>query len=185
MTFEKKLAAKIIGSRSLSDANVVELIKSELTFCNEDWIHRFLFLAKIIGYWSKDDSTKCGCVIVGPDYEIRSTGYNGLPRGISYDDTARLERPEKYFWFEHGERNAIYNAARMGTPLKGCYAFVTHSPCHNCASALIQAGITRVYVPASGDMIVDPPEGRDIITYLRGEEILHLGKVEYIRVDNV
>ena len=52
------------------------------------WDRRFLALARHISEWSKDPSTQVGCVVVGPDREIRSTGFNGLPRGI--EDTADL-----------------------------------------------------------------------------------------------
>ena len=43
------------------------------------WDIRFLKLATHISDWSKDPSTKVGCVVVGPDREIRSTGFNGFP----------------------------------------------------------------------------------------------------------
>ena len=43
-------------------------------------------LAEHISLWSKDPSTKVGCVEVGEDREIRSTGFNGFPRGIDDDD---------------------------------------------------------------------------------------------------
>ena len=44
------------------------------------WDQKFLQLAFNIAEWSKDRSTKVGCVIVGPNNEIRSTGYNGMCR---------------------------------------------------------------------------------------------------------
>jgi dCMP deaminase len=124
------------------------------------WDLRFLEQAKTIASWSKDRSTKVGCVIVGPNREIRTTGYNGFPRGVTDDVDARHERPEKYRWFEHGERNAIFNAARMGTSVDGCTAYVgsipaeatarMHGPpCVDCARALIQSGITRVVCEGS------------------------------------
>jgi len=108
-----------------------------------------LFLARHIAAWSKDGSTKCGCVITGPRNEIRTTGYNGLPRGVDrYDDEATVsQRPEKYYWFEHAERNAIYNAARMGISLEGCTAYVTGPLCADCARGIIQAGIEAVFFP--------------------------------------
>ena len=91
--------------------------------------------------WSKDPSTKVGCVVVGPDREIRSTGFNGLPRGI--EDTAeRLgDRALKYPLICHAEENAIMHAARIGVALKGCIAYVTWPPCTRCARSLIQAGV--------------------------------------------
>ena len=56
---------------------------------SDKWDERFLDLATHISGWSKDPSTKVGCVVVGEDREIRSTGFNGFPRGIS-DDNDRL-----------------------------------------------------------------------------------------------
>jgi dCMP deaminase len=109
------------------------------------WDAHFLKLASVTAERSKDRSSRIGCVIVGPDNEIRSTGYNGMPRGLNDNVESRHERPEKYLWFEHAERNAIYNAARMGTALKGCRAYVSMMlPCMDCARALIQSGIQEV-----------------------------------------
>lgn len=114
-----------------------------------NWQRRILTLARHIAAWSKDSSTQCGCVITGPDNEIRATGYNGLPRGVDlYEDEAIVaQRPEKYFWFEHAERNAIYNAARIGTALDECTAYVTGPVCADCGRALIQAGIRNIFIP--------------------------------------
>jgi len=108
------------------------------------WDRRFLVLAAGVGSWSKDRSAKTGCVIVGPDRLIRSTGYNGFVRGVDDDVDARHERPAKYSWTEHAERNAIYNAARVGISILGCTAYVNWFPCVDCARALIQSGITRM-----------------------------------------
>ena len=98
---------------------------------------------------SKDQSTKVGCIIVGPDHEVRSTGYNGLPRGVNDSVEKHPERhdrvKDKYSWYAHAEENAIANAARMGTPLKGCTAYITAMPCPGCARMLINAGISTVY----------------------------------------
>jgi dCMP deaminase len=58
----------------------------------------------------------------------------------------RQERPEKYYWFEHAERNAIYNAVRVGIPLKGCRMYVLGVPCMDCARAIVQSGIEEVIV---------------------------------------
>lgn len=116
-----------------------------------NWDTYFMGLARYIAGKSKDDSTKVGCVIVGPDNEVRSTGYNGMPRGIDevgYNNLhkvkERYSRPEKYYWFEHAERNAIYNAARIGTPLKGCRLYTLFFPCTDCVRGIIQSGIIEV-----------------------------------------
>ena len=114
-----------------------------------DWDGRFLGLAAHIAGWSKDPSTQVGCVIVGPDREVRSTGFNGLPRGIA-DTRERLEDRElKYLLICHAEENAIMHAARIGMSLKGCMVYVTWPPCTRCARSLIQAGVSEAVYPAS------------------------------------
>ncbi|WP_300778894.1 dCMP deaminase family protein [Enhydrobacter sp.] len=110
----------------------------------ERWDRRFLELASLIGGWSKDRSAGTGCVIVGSDRLLRSSGYNGFVRGIDDNIAERHERPAKYSWTEHAERNAIYNAARLGISLEGCTAYVNWFPCIDCARALVQAGIVRL-----------------------------------------
>ena len=114
-----------------------------------NWNEYFFNIVKQVREKSKDPNTKVGCVIAGPDNEIRSTGYNSFPRNIQDDVPERLERPEKYLWIEHSERNAIYNAARVGIPLKGCTIYMQGLPCMDCARAIIQAGITRIVYDAN------------------------------------
>lgn len=111
----------------------------------DKWDGRLLRLAAEIATWSKDPSTKVGCVVVGPDREVRSTGYNGLPRDVE-DRSERMERPTKYLWTSHAEENAVAQAARIGVSLKGCTAYTTHCPCSRCARMLLQAGVARVVV---------------------------------------
>ena len=114
---------------------------------SEKWDHRFLNLASEIASWSKDPSTKVGCVVVGEDREIRSTGFNGFPRGIE-DRLERLEDRElKYPLICHAEENAIMHAARIGVSLKNCVAYVTWPPCSRCARSLIQSGVREIVYP--------------------------------------
>jgi dCMP deaminase len=110
------------------------------------WDERFMLLAHQIARWSKERGRRVGAVIVGPDKEIRSTGFNGLPRGVRDDVEERhcRETGAKYLWSSHAERNAIYNAARIGVPLKGCVMYVPWFPCVECAKAIIQSGIAEV-----------------------------------------
>jgi len=111
-----------------------------------EWIEYFLGIAEQVKLKSKDESTQIGAVIVGQDNEILSTGYNSFPRGLRDDNEERQVRPEKYFWFEHAERNAIYNAARVGTPLKDSTIYLTSGlPCTDCARAIINTGIKKIY----------------------------------------
>lgn len=115
-----------------------------------EWDDYFMQMANLVASKSKDRSTKVGCVIVGPNHEVRTTGYNGFCRGIDDDIDARHERPEKYYWVEHAERNAIYNAARNGIRMEGCTAYVSSKipPCADCTRALIQSGVNRIVTAA-------------------------------------
>jgi len=104
---------------------------------------KYLQIAKAIAQLSKD-TTKVGAVIIGKNGEGGPWGYNGAPRKCNADEDERRERPEKYFWFEHAERNSIYAAARAGFSTNGTTLVVTHPPCIDCARAIVQAGIVRV-----------------------------------------
>lgn len=121
-----------------------------------DWDSLFMSVAMMFSMRSPDTSTRVGCVIVDPHNTMMSMGYNGWPRGIQAfeNDDSRFQRPEKYMWFEHAERNAIYNACRNGTPLNNCSAYVTLLPCADCTRAIIQVGINKViYDEASTEIM--------------------------------
>jgi dCMP deaminase len=110
-----------------------------------NWKEYFRNIAHQVKLKSKDERTQIGAVIVGEDNEIVSTGYNSFPRGIIDDISERQERPEKYFWFEHAERNAIYNAARIGVSTKGTTMYLTCGiPCADCCRGIINAGIKTI-----------------------------------------
>jgi len=118
-----------------------------------NWDEYFISLLQPIAAKSKDPSTKVGAIIVGPNREIRSTGYNDLPRGVVHTDE-RVERPAKYLYTEHAERNAIYNAARNGVSVVGTTLYCDMFPCAPCARGIIQAGVTRLVcaqAPRTGD----------------------------------
>jgi dCMP deaminase len=103
-------------------------------------------MAYLTAMKSKDQSTRVGAIIVGPDNEVRSTGYNSPCRGVDDSRDDIHERPLKYSYFEHSERNAIYNAARIGVSCKGSRMYVTWCPCVECARAVIQSGIKELIV---------------------------------------
>ena len=112
----------------------------------EKWHRRFLKLAHEVASWSKDDSTKVGAVIMGEDRTPRSFGYNGMPRGVDENVPERHERPTKYPYTEHAERNAIYHCARVGIPIEGCIIYVTHFSCPPCTRAIINSGLKLVVI---------------------------------------
>ena len=112
-----------------------------------NWSEYFYDMANLVAKKSKDQSTQIGAVIVGPDNEIRSTGYNSFPSGINDDLSERQERPEKYYWIEHAERNALYNAAKIGVSTKDCVMYLNCGvPCCDCARGIINSGIKTIYV---------------------------------------
>lgn len=110
------------------------------------WDKRFMEQAKFVSEWSKDKNTKTGAVVVDEENTELVMGYNGFARGANDDDyPSRYERPDKYFWTEHAERNAIYKAARLGISLKNTKMYCTYFPCADCTRAIIQAGIKQLY----------------------------------------
>jgi len=109
-----------------------------------DWGRRWMSLAQHVAQWSKDRSRKVGCVIVDDRQVLVSVGWNGFPRGINDDIDCRHDRPEKYKWTEHAERNAIFNAAAKGVSTFGCTIYLPWFPCSDCARGIIQAGISDV-----------------------------------------
>lgn len=109
----------------------------------ETWDQFYLKMADLIASRSKDRSAKIGAVLV-KDNAVISMGYNGFPRGVNDDVEARHERPAKYSYTEHGERNAILNAARHGISTFGSTMYTQGVPCADCSRAVIQAGCSRV-----------------------------------------
>lgn len=111
------------------------------------WDKRFIEMATLVASWSKDTNTKVGAVVVDEDRIVLSMGYNGFPRGVDDSITSRFEKPMKYLYTEHAERNAILHAARHGVSLRNCTLYATMFPCAECTRAMIQAGIIELVAP--------------------------------------
>lgn len=114
---------------------------------SKKWAGRMLKLAKEVASWSKDTSTKVGAVITTYDGKPVSWGFNGMPMGINDEVPERHERPYKYKWMCHAERNAM-DLAPSGD-LSNCIMFVTFSPCSSCAQSIIQRKIKTVVVDSN------------------------------------
>lgn len=111
------------------------------------WITRYFKIAEQVSAWSKDPSSKIGAIIVGDKGQIISQGYNGFPRGVDDSEERYNEREVKYKFVVHAEMNAILNALYNGSSVDGATLYVHNLPvCHECAKAIIQAGISRVYI---------------------------------------
>ncbi|WP_087864720.1 hypothetical protein [Comamonas thiooxydans] len=110
----------------------------------QQFMRQALFVAQ---NFSKDNSTKVGALVLDPtDYSIITQGYNGMPRGADESIAERWERPTKYLYFEHGERNAIYNLARKYLADSTC--ITSEVPSMDCMRGIISCGTTRLIMPA-------------------------------------
>lgn len=114
----------------------------------DKWDQRWLRAADEIASYSKDPSTKVGCVIVDPDTQRQvGAGFNGFPRFMSDAKELYNDRNEKYLRTLHAELNAVLFSSKT----EGMTAYVTHPPCSHCALVLIQSGIQRVVCRAPSE----------------------------------
>lgn len=88
---------------------------------------------------SQDPSTQNGSVIVNGG-SIIAVGWNHFPDGVK----GTWERPGKYLYVEHAERDAIYAAARLGRACGGATMYCPWFACADCARGIILAGIKNV-----------------------------------------
>lgn len=89
---------------------------------------------------SKCSRLKVGCVVVSEDnQQVLALGYNGGPKGL-YNECLSLE-PGKCGHL-HAEINALIKLNSRDPARKIMY--VTAMPCHSCAVAIINAGLSEV-----------------------------------------
>ena len=106
------------------------------------WDKRFIDLAKLVGSWSKDPSTKVGAVITDDNNRIISIGFNGFPQNVVDSEDRLVDREHKYDIVVHAEANALMFANKS---VEGCTLYTwPFQPCSRCAGLIIQSGIKRV-----------------------------------------
>jgi dCMP deaminase len=118
------------------------------------WDDYFMATALLLSTRSPCERLHVGCVIVsGGDRKNRivAAGYNGFLPGTPHVSRIREGHEQATV---HAEQNAIADAARRGSPVEGCIAYVTHFPCINCAKILAAAGIAEIRY--RGDYHNDP-----------------------------
>jgi dCMP deaminase len=104
----------------------------------------FLRMAYECAYdFSTDPSTQNGAVLVDASGEPLVEGANHFPTGVE-EKEVRWERPLKYSYVEHAERNVIFAAARQGLKTQDLIMYCPWAACSDCARAIIQAGIKEV-----------------------------------------
>lgn len=138
----------------------------------------YMLIARLISKRSKDPNTQVGAVIVSNRDRILSLGYNGFPNGCSDDDfpwarEAKSEYDTKYPYVIHAELNAILNFYGDNHNLIGSTLYVTLFPCRECAKAIIQAGISKIYY--------DDDKYKDTIDHKESCRMLDAAGIDYIR----
>lgn len=118
------------------------------------WNEYFMSVAHLISRRSTCERAQIGAVIVREN-NILATGYNGSPSGLPHCDGPNCliyksihpdgAMEENCMRTIHAEINAIAQAAKNGTSIKGADIYVTASPCLNCLKVLINVGIKTIY----------------------------------------
>ena len=105
----------------------------------------YMKMSQAFAELSYAERAKVGCVIVSPDGQIISQGYNGMPSGMDncceHEEDGKLVSNKEVL---HAESNAITKCAKWGGRTDGATIYVTLSPCIDCGKLIIQAGIRRV-----------------------------------------
>lgn len=108
----------------------------------DDWARAHLRLAYEIATGSPDTSTQNGARTYDADGNRLGVGSNHFTRGMPVTPDL-LERPKKYAYIEHAERNAIYACLRfrLGSP----HVLVCPwAACADCARAIVESGIRHL-----------------------------------------
>lgn len=108
------------------------------------WDEYFMATAFLISARSPCERLHVGCLLVsGGDKKNRivAAGYNGFLPGSPHLSRVREGHEQGTV---HAEQNAISDAARRGSEVGGCTAYITHFPCLNCAKILASAGIRSI-----------------------------------------
>jgi dCMP deaminase len=108
------------------------------------WDEYFMATAVLISTRSNCERLHVGCVLVAAGERknrLVAAGYNGYLPGTPHVSRVRAGHEQATV---HAEQNAVADAARRGSSLAGCVAYVTHYPCINCAKVLAAAGISEI-----------------------------------------
>lgn len=144
----------------------------------------FMNIAREVARRSTCTRRQIGAIVVSPDGEIKSTGYNGNPRGLPHCEDIGCIRDKlgipsgtrlETCTAVHAEQNALIQA---GTNAKNGTMYSTIVPCPICARMILNAQIRRVVY--SGDY--SDKSGLDILRE-GGVEVLHLDMPKADRTD--
>lgn len=124
---------------------------------NNDDVH-YLKLCYALTSFSKDLSTHNASIIVNHKDERIAVGVNNILTPVHITPNRQIA-PDKYFYTEHAERKAIFNAFyskhfHLERTLSGCTLYACWLACADCARAIIMSGISRVVghsIPEHGE----------------------------------
>lgn len=106
----------------------------------------YMKMALAIAELSYAEKKKVGAIIVSPDGQVISHGFNGMPTG--WDNCCEDVMPDGKLVTKvevlHAETNAITKLAKSTDSAKDATLYVTLSPCINCAKLIHQSDIKRV-----------------------------------------
>ncbi len=128
------------------DSTLLDLVvhATESFSSRPSWDEYFMATAFLISTRSICERLQVGCVLVSSGEQknrIIAAGYNGFLPGSPHESRVRDGHEQATV---HAEQNAISDAARRGSSVEGCTAYVTHYPCINCAKIMAAAGIRMV-----------------------------------------
>ena len=119
------------------------------------WHDRWFELIEVVSNWSYDPSTKVGALVLPKNSDVPILGWNGFPRKVKDLPERYNDRKIKYELVVHAEMNAILNATRNGVNINEGTLYVSFIPCSNCAKAIAQTGINKIYYKPSPQEFLD------------------------------
>lgn len=123
---------------------------------------------------SPDPSTQNGAIVLDWEGNTIGSGCNRFTHGMA-PTPELLERPKKYAYIEHAERNAIFSVLYGGKTLPHTMV-CPWAACADCARAIVQSGIVRL-------VRHEREGGRWSGSIEDGDRILRAGGVEIITID--
>jgi len=136
----------------------------------------YMEIARLVAQLSDEPSRHTSAVFVSADGTniIASAANHSLPKLMWHEE--RFQKPKKYLYIEHAERNAIYDACRRGVSLKGSTVYLPWFPCVECARALALVGIKNM-------VCVEPNWNEERYNFLDAKAILEESGVRIKYVD--
>ena len=108
-----------------------------------------LTMATFLAQRTDDPKRGVGAIIVSPEMEVLSLGWNGFPKKALYGEFPRGSKDDemakkKYPYVIHAEQNALL--MRNKKNIQGSILFMTRTPCNECTPLIKNEGVKTVVV---------------------------------------